>query len=147
MPRVSESETKKSECLRENEDLAMVTRGERKRGRERNRGQKGAKGKEKEREKVGVFGQGWNFRAGTSLKIHAARNAGRELELLRLSFVDEATRTNERTDGMYYMYLRNFRKPHRGKERRLLVLSGRISTSVATFITEGQMKLSKTLDL
>lgn len=140
MPQVSKSETKKSERLRENEDLAIVSR-RREREAEVKRGQAG----EREREKVGVFGQEWNFRAGTSLKIHAARNAGRELELLRihgLSFVGEAT--NERTDGMYYMYLWNFRKPHRGKERRLLFLYGRVravSSKRAAFRQASQRSL------
>jgi len=50
MPRVSESETKKSECLRENEHLAMVTRTEREREREGEtevkRGQKGKRERE-----------------------------------------------------------------------------------------------------
>lgn len=82
--------------------------------KERNRGQKGAKRKEKERDREGrsgVFGQGWNFRAGTSLKIHAARNAGRELELLRIhgplfsssARQSEARRfqTRRTSDGMY----------------------------------------------
>lgn len=58
----------------ENGDLAMVTRRERERERKREtevkRGQKGKR--EREGRTSGVFGQGWNFRAGTSLKIHAA---------------------------------------------------------------------------
>lgn len=33
---------------------------------------------------MGAHGQGWNFRVGASLKIHAARNTGRELESRRI---------------------------------------------------------------
>lgn len=33
---------------------------------------------------MGAHGQGWNFRVGASLKIHAVRNTGRELESRRI---------------------------------------------------------------
>lgn len=47
------------------------------------------------RGRVDEHGQGWNFRAGASLKIHAARNTGRELESAR---IHAPAADDERTD-------------------------------------------------
>lgn len=43
---------------------------------------------------MGAHGQGWNFRVGASLKIHAARNTGRELESRRI-YASERTKPLE----------------------------------------------------
>lgn len=51
--------------------------------------------KDKDGEEGGAVGQGWNFRAGASLKIHAARNTERELESAR---IHASAATDERTD-------------------------------------------------
>jgi len=74
---------KESERFRETEIAEVAARGG---DKDASAFKRAERERERENERFGrtnrVFvGQGWNFRAGTSLKIHAVRNAGRELEL------------------------------------------------------------------
>lgn len=51
--------------------------------------------------RMGAHGQGWNFRAGASLKIHATRNTSRELESARIHAYCGERPTNGRTFGIF----------------------------------------------
>lgn len=51
--------------------------------------------------RMGAHGQGWNFRTGASLKIHATRNTTRELESAHIHACCGERPTNGRTFGIF----------------------------------------------